>query len=141
MKLYNGKEVTFNFASIDVDAGLGDDVFVRIEKINGGRFTAKAGVDGEVTRSLNGDNIHRVTLTLQQTSKFNDALSAVHLLDVQEDGAGVAPLMVRDRKGTDLFTEPEAFIEMLPDQEKAREAGEVEWRFLCPDPKRFVGGN
>lgn len=141
MRIYSANEVTFNFLGLSIESGRGDDEFVRIEKEEDA-FTAKAGIDGEVTRSESKNNIHRVTVTLMQSSKGNDLLSAIHNGDIKiPGGSGVGPAMVRDRQGTSICVDPEAFITKFPDQSFSKEAGTVEWVFIFPNPERFVGGN
>lgn len=141
LKVYSASEVTFSFSGIPIDSGRGDDEFVAIAKAED-TFTYKAGVDGEGTRSESKNSYHTVTLTLMKTSKGNDVLSAIHNGDIAvAGGAGVAPILVRDRQGTQLFTSPEAWITKVPDVSYGKEAGTVQWVFGVHQPINFVGGN
>lgn len=140
-KNYSAADVTVNFGAINIESGRGDDEFVSIEQ-DEENFTYKAGVDGEGTRSETKNRKTRVTLTLMQTSAANDLLSAVHELDKKTSGgAGVVPLIVRDRSGTQVFTSAEAWIVKPPDQKYAKEAGTRVWLIDCHDPQRFDGGH
>lgn len=141
LKIYSGNGVSFSFAGIDIADGKGVDAFCRIEKLDP-KYTLRAGIDGQATRSESGNNIHRVTLIVQQTADVNDKLSAIHATDLAvQNGAGVGPLQVRDRNGRSRLNDAQAFIEKYPDQDFENEAKDLEWVFLCPDPDRVVGGN
>jgi hypothetical protein len=140
-KRYSGSEVSVSVSGIPINSGRGDGEFVRIEKPDP-TFLVKAGVDGEATFYDSRKNIHRVTLTVMQTSDANDILSALHNGDrLSPAGVGIVPLMVKDGLGRSVFVEAEARIEKLPDEAMAEEPGTLEWVFLCPNPQRHVGGN
>ncbi len=77
-----------------------------------------------------------------KTSNGNDILSAIHNGDMAiAGGAGVAPILVRDRQGTQLFTSPEAWITKIPDVSYGKETNTVQWVFGVHNPINFVGGN
>lgn len=140
-KIWSVNGISANFASVDLADGKGKDTFVRIEKVNE-RFTVVQGLDGSSTYAENAGNLHRVTVILLQSADANDKLSAIHATDQAiANGAGVGVLMIRDRNGRTVLTEPFARIEKSPDQEFGAEPGDLEWVFLCPNPQRFVGGN
>lgn len=139
--VYSADEVTVNFSGIPIESGRGEDEFVTIEQQEDS-FTYKAGVDGEGTRSENKNTYTVVTLTIGQTSSANDLLSAIHELDKKvAGGSGIAPIMIRDRAGTQLFASAEAWIIKPPDQKYARESGERVWTFGVHAPERFDGGH
>lgn len=141
MKVYSAAEVTCIFASIPIDGGRGDDEFVSIAKAEE-TFTYKAGVDGEGTRSESKNNYHTVTITLMRTSAANALLCAIYLGDVTiPGGAGIAPILVRDRQGLSVFAAAEAWITKLPDNVYAKEANTIAWVIGVHDPKNFIGGN
>jgi hypothetical protein len=141
MKIRSANAVSFIYAGISVESGKGADIFCKIEPL-GERFVTVVGIDSEVTRGETGDGRHRVTLTIQGSSESNALLSAIHILDIKaRNGAGVAPLMIKDQNGLDLVIDPEAFIEKWPTVEWKKEPGENEWSFMCPNPEIFIGGN
>lgn len=141
LKIYSANEITVNFAFLPIDSGRGDDEFAAISQVED-RFTYKAGVDGEGTRSENRNNLHRVVLTLMRTSKGNAYLSAIHTGDIAiPGGSGVAPILIRDRQGTSLFSSAEAWIVKWPDNTYAKEANTVQWTLDVHDPINFIGGN
>lgn len=142
-KVYSANEVSVIFSGIPIDSGRGDDEFVAITQPED-TFTEKAGVDGEVTRSENrgASKIRRITLTLMRTSRGNAALSVIHNLDLKTPGgAGIAPLMIRDRQGASLFVAAEAWIVKFPDDVYAKEAGTVQWVIAAASPEQVIGGN
>lgn len=141
LKVYSAAEITFNFSGIPIDSGRGDDEFVEIAK-GEDTYTYKAGVDGEGTRSESKNSYHKVTLTLMRTSQGNAILSAIHNGDMAiPGGAGVAPILIRDRQGASVFTAAEAWIIKIPDNTYSKEANTVKWEFGVHAPINFVGGN
>ncbi len=141
LKVYSASQVTFNFAGIPVDNGLGSDEFCEISKTED-VFTYKAGIDGEGTRSESKNSHHKVTLTLMQSSSMNAVLSLIHSGDMKvAGGLGIAPLLIRDRQGTTLFASAQAWIVKVPDWKAAKEGSEVKWVFDVHDPQYLVGGN
>lgn len=141
LKVYSAAEVTVNFSGIPIDAGRGDDEFAGITKAEDS-FTYKAGVDGEGTRSENKNSYHIVTITLMRTSKSNAVLCAIHNGDIAvPGGAGIAPILIRDRQGLSVFTAAEAWITKLPDNVYSKEANTIAWVFGVHAPLNFIGGN
>lgn len=139
--VYSADEVTVNFSGINIESGRGEDEFVEIEQEQD-TFTYKAGVDGEGTRSENKNTVTKITLTLSYTSASNDLLSAIHELDKKvAGGSGIAPIMIRDRLGTQLFASAEAWIIKPPMTKLARHSGERKWVFHAHQPQRFDGGH
>lgn len=140
-KVYSANEITCIVGGIPLDSGRGDDEFIAIAKVED-TYTAKAGVDGEVTFSESKNNLHTVTITLMQTSSGNALLSALHTGDIKTaGGAGIVPIAIRDEQGRDLFIAAESRITKFPDQSYSKEAGTVQWALLVPNPERFVGGH
>ena len=141
VKIYDASEVTITFGGVEIESGFDDGEFCRIEQQEDG-FITKVGTDGQVTRSKSNNRSTIVTLLLMQTSDGNDVLSAAHLLDLNNaNGAGIAPLFIRDRTGRQIFTEPKAWVKKWTDVSFAREASAREWQLDCPSPERFDGGN
>lgn len=140
-KVYSANEISCIVGAFPIDSGRGDDEFISITKEDD-TFTVKTGVDGEATFSQSGSNVHRVNITLMQSSDGNAVLSAIHVGDLKvAGGAGIVPLMVRDKQGRDLFVASEARIVKWPDVSYSKEVGTVTWQLLCPNPERFIGGS
>lgn len=82
--------------------GTADGTFVEIEPVGDG-VVSEAGAYGEVARAISLDTRHTITLTLQQTSRSNDVLSAIHDRDRITGGDGAVPITVTDLRGSTLF--------------------------------------
>jgi hypothetical protein len=141
MKVYSANEISCLVGGVPIDSGRGDDEFISIDKPDDS-FTYKAGVDGEGTRSENRNTYHVLTLTLMRTSRGNAVLTALHQADLNiAGGAGIAPVMVRDRQGASLFVAAEAWVIKFPTDVYAKEAGTVQWMLGVHAPLHVLGGN
>jgi hypothetical protein len=138
-KTYSANEVTCLVGLINIDSGRGDDTFIKISQKTK-RFSSKAGIDGEVTRSESKDDTHVVEITLMQSSDGNAVLSAMHLID-RATRQGIVPIMIKDRQGNSVFGSLEAWITGWPDREYKKEVDTVTWEFEVANPDRFEGGN
>lgn len=135
---YDAGQVAIAFGP-NLLSGTAEGSFVTASRNNPG-FTVYEGADGEVARAANRSKTGTVKVKLASTSKSNDVLSAIYLLDEASPGAGVLPLMVKDGTGTSRAAARSAWIAKMPDLEKARTIGEVEWEFGCKGLMIFVGG-
>lgn len=141
LKVYDADQVTFIFAAIPIDSGYADGEFIRITKTNPD-FTTKEGTDGQVTRSKTNSGHHVIKLTLMQSSSGNALLSALRNIDLAaSNGAGVGPILIRDRSGTSLYAASKAWIAAPPEVVFSREAEAREWTIECADFARLDGGN
>jgi len=141
IKVYDANEVTVNFATRPIESGFDDGEFCRIEQDNAS-FGAKQGTDGQVTRFKTNQDLTTVTIILMQSAEGNAILSALLNADLlASNGAGVAPILIRDRQGKSAFASPEAWITGPPKVAYGREPGAREWTIQCANPKRFDGGN
>ncbi len=141
VKIYDANQVTVTFAALLIDSGYADGDFVKIEQ-DSDDFTDVVGTDGEVTRSKTNDRRITVTLSLMQTSSGNSALTAINQLDRSKpNGAGIAPLMIRDKSGTALYVASKAWISKPPDVSFGKEAGPREWKLRAVLDERVDGGS
>jgi hypothetical protein len=141
MKVYDANEVTINFATRAIESGYDDGEFCTIEQQEKS-FGVKQGTDGQATRYKTNQSVTIVTLKLMQTSEGNAILSGILNGDLLgTNGAGVAPILIRDRQGLSVFAAPEAWIEGPPKASYAREPNAREWTICVPNPTRFDGGN
>lgn len=82
--------------------GPGPETFVTIEEVSDG-ITSESGAYGDVARVVSTDTRHDITITLQQTSRSNDFLSALYARDRATGGDGTFPITVTDLRGGTLF--------------------------------------
>lgn len=130
-------DVLFSLAPID---GFATDSLVSIEA-DEQDFTIVKGVKGDISRSKNLGVTFLVTIMLMSTSRSNAFLSAIRALDgASAGGAGVAPILIRDRNGTSLFESDKAWIEQAPTVTRGKEAAPQEWKIRVIDATLFEGG-
>ena len=140
LRTYDPSQVTIVFAGIPI-SGFADGTFVSVEQ-NEDSFTLQVGTDGEGTRSKTNNRSGRVTLTLMQSSAANDALAAVHSLDVlSPSGDGIFPLLIKDNSGRSLFGADTAWIVKPPTGEFGREVTSREWIIETDHLIQSHGGN
>lgn len=140
-KVYDLNEVTCNFGGLPVESGFGDGEVIQIEQLEPD-FVTKVGADGSVTRSKTNKRLTKVTIVLQQTSPGNAILSVLNNIDrLASNGAGVVPILIRDRQGLSLFAGAQAWIEGPPKAAYGGESTDREWIIMVAFPERFDGGN
>lgn len=139
VRTFDAKRVVIVIGSHLV-SGYAEDTFISIEPTGEGT-QATAGADGEVGRSLSNNPLHRVALTLQQTSQSNDFLSQLFRRDRASGGGGIVPLEVRDLRGTTMFAASQAWIVNLPTVEFGSTIADREWTIDCVATDAFIGGN
>jgi len=141
LKVYDANEVTVNVAGLPIESGFDDGEFVRIEQ-ESEDFIDKVGTDGEVTRSKTNDRRATVSILLMQSSDGNALLSGLNNIDrLAGNGAGVGPLLIRDRQGLALYAAAECWISKPPDVSFDREPTAREWTLRVASLERFDGGN
>lgn len=121
-------------------SGFAEDTFVKIEQLGDG-VVSTAGADGEVARAISADRRCKVTVTLQQSSRGNDVLSALAQADRLSGGDGMFPVAIADLRGTTVFAASEAWVVKMPDAEFGAEVGTREWTLETTAAEYFVGGN
>jgi hypothetical protein len=97
------------------------------------------GISGETARSRNHNESGTVTLTLLATSPENDILSNAVALD-KVTATAIGPLFIKEKNGTTVLHAPEAYIQKMPDMERAKEVGTVPWVIFCPRMELHLGG-
>ena len=138
--VYDADEVTVSLNGIPL-SGYADGAFCRIAR-ESDAFSDVAGTDGEVARSKTNDRRATISILLLQTSKSNDVLSALAILDENTPGGkGVGVFLLRDRQGTTLHLGPSTWISKPADSEFGREAGTREWTLRCANLQSFIGSN
>lgn len=127
---------------IMITSGYADGEYLTLEQMSAD-FEEIVGTDGEVTRSMTNDRRAKIVVKLMQTSSGNAALSALNNTDrsLPGNGAGVGPMLIRDRNGNSLYTASQCWIAKPPDVKLDRKATSREWELHCADLTRLDGGN
>lgn len=140
LSTYDPDDVTLVFFGIPI-SGYADGTFVSVE-FNEDSFTLAVGTDGDACRAKTSNGSGRATLTLMQSSKTNDALSAVHALDIlTPSGDGIGPFLMKDNSGTTLYAAEKAWIVKPPTTVFSREVESREWILESDKMVAHVGGN
>jgi hypothetical protein len=141
-KIYDLNEVSLVFLGVPIEGGFGEGGAIKIEQLTPD-FVTKEGVDGAVARSKTNKRLTKITVTLLQTSPGNAILSTFSNIDrAASNGAGVGPILIRDRQGLSILAGPEAWLEGPPATvEYTAEATDREWIILANKVERFDGGN
>lgn len=141
VKIYDLDQVSCNFMGAPIESGFGEGAAIKIEKADPS-FTTKQGADGSIVRSKTGKKLYKITITLLQTAAGNQVLSAINQADeAASNGAGVGPLLIRDRQGTSLHHFSKAWIEQPPAVEYNAEATNREWVLAGEASIANVGSN
>ena len=131
------------FGDILIDDGRADPFFQI--SAQGPAYTVEGpGTDGHVARNATNNNLYTVTITLKGTSQHNQELSALHIVDRQAfNGAGVAPLLIKDVTGATLIATDRAWITQMAEQSLGVNKPDVAWEFTAYiEPGGFIlGGN
>lgn len=137
-RTYDPGEHLCSFLAVPLSAW-GTDTFIMASRAEDA-FSMTVGAGGEVARNRNRNRTGSVTVTLLASSPENDLLSAIAVAD-ELRGEGVGPLFVKDRLGTTLVHAENAWIRKMPDLERAKETGQIEWVFDCAVLDVFIGGS
>lgn len=136
---------TYDFSQVNVIlggvpvTGFADGSSVTVE-FDEQQFTKVTGSDGLTTRSKTNNYAGNVTLTLQQTSKSNDALGVLWNAD-RLNNNGVVPLLIKDNSGRTLWTAKNAWIQQMPSQDFGKESTDRAWVLDCDALIGNPGGN
>lgn len=138
MKTYDPSAVDVIFGGLTI-TGFAEDI-AEIDSAEEG-YSTVVGADGIVTRVKNENTMCRVIFKLAQYSESNALLTAMYHVDrAAPGGAGVVPILIRDKNGTSLFASDKAWIVKLPPETYGKTATAREWLIDVADAKRFVGG-
>lgn len=139
-KTFNAKEVTLTIGGRVLSSGFADGDFVKVAMDNDD-WAAKAGADGEVTRSKVNNPLATGSIFLMQTSDGNDVLSQIRSADLAApNGAGVGQFLMRDQFGRSVVR-GQCWVMKPPDQARGREAGTNEWKIQIVVDEYFAGGS
>ena len=138
VKSYNPVDVQVIINGIIVE-GYAKDTFVVVAR-NNDSWALKVGASGEGVRGKSNDKSGTFTVTLLQSSKSNDALSAMAILD-EASGDGVGSCLVKDNSGTTLHQCETGWLKKPADSEHGGEPGDREWVVETEKLLMFDGGN
>lgn len=137
---YNPDRITMILGKIIID-GFADGQFVEVE-MNNDAYALTMGTDGDGTRAKSNDRSGTVTFNLMMSSDKNDALSALHNLDLNSPGGdGVVPLLIKDLEGRTLITAERAWIRRFPTVTYDRGTTTRDWVIESDHIIQFQGGN
>ncbi len=135
---YSPDLVIVSFDGIMIN-GFANDTFVEVERDEDG-FMKYTGSLGDVARSRNLNRGGKVTLTLMAVAPVNDLLAEASLLD-EENGNIYGVLQVKDLSGNVRVHSDIAWIQKIPNVERGKESGTVQWVFDCAELTIVQGGN
>lgn len=114
--------------------GFADGDYVSV-KMNKERNSLVVGADGEGARIKLYDNSAQITITLMQTSKANEVLSAY----AKSNSEFIFSLI--DQSGTTIVAAQHCWIREYPEVAFGTEAKERAWVLETDDCEMIVGGN
>lgn len=141
--IYDSNEVSTIIAGLPIEAGRGEEggTFVSIDFLSDA-FVDVVSLDGQCTRSKTNDDRADVVLTLMSSSPSNALLSALHNADkAAANGAGVGPLLIKDRQGSTIYSAKACWIVRIPKLDFGAKAVPVEWSIRVASLNAFIGGN
>lgn len=130
---YNFKEVNFIFGVRQIK-GFEEGSEIVAERSED-TFTAKADVDGNVTRSKSNNTMGTVTFSLSQFSELNKYLTAIMNLDERTGKGGILPLKITDKSNPNVenVIATQAWLTKPSNKSYGGEAGAREWVITCAD--------
>ncbi|MET0890794.1 MAG: phage protein [Stenotrophomonas maltophilia] len=139
VKTYDSSQVIVTCGP-HIITGYAEDTFIAVEEMGDG-ISSVVGANGEKARSMSQNRSLQITLTLLQTSKSNDALSALHSFDRASHGQGVFPFAVTDLTGRTVIADATSWVVKKPNSEFGATVGTREWVIeTSNDAVHHVGG-
>lgn len=129
---YNFNEVNFIFGTRQIK-GFEEGSEIVAERVED-TFSAKVGVDGNVTRSKSNNRMGTVTFSLDQFSPLNQYLMGIMNLD-ERTSLGVLPLKIVDKSNPneELCIATQAWITKPANKSFGAASGAREWVISCSD--------
>jgi hypothetical protein len=139
VKTYDSSQVIITFGP-HIITGYAEDTFISVEEMGDG-ISSVVGANGEKARSMSQNRSLQITLTLLQTSKSNDVLSAAAEFDRASHGQGALPMAITDLTGRTLIADPSSWVVKKPNSEFGATVGTREWTLeTSNDAIYHVGG-
>lgn len=136
---YSPSDVSFKLYGIFEVQGFAAGSFINIRK-QGSRFSTAVGAQGDVARVHNSNDVYQVTLSLAQSSFWNQILIAIHELD-ESSLVGKFPLTISDGSGDSIFISSVAWIDNVPDVTYSQGMETRDWSFTCSAMNFSLAGN
>lgn len=136
---YSPSDVSIKlYGMFDID-GFASDSMITINKATS-TFATETGAQGDSARIHRPSTIYKVTLSLAQSSQWNQLLTAIHSLD---DVTLVAkfPLLITDGSGDSLFLAGTSWIDSYPDVSYSNGMEVRTWSFTCTEMVYNLAGN
>lgn len=134
---FDPKLVVLNFAGVTF-VQLAKGTFIEVD-YDSDAFSDDVAATGEVVRIASADLRGTVKATLDMGSPTNDALSNLAITD-RLTGLATGPMLLKDVRGTSLFTAATAWIKKIPAKPFATENAHNVWEIRCAVLRAFVGG-
>jgi|SRR5687767_14594849 hypothetical protein len=140
-KTYNSKQVTLSWGPYDLTlAALATGEFVNVNP-SARRAAMSPLLGGGGVVNMQNDTTGTVTVTLTAAGDVNDQLSEV-LQEQLDSGIPEAhSLLVKDHSGRTVVACDKSILDGWPQISYTETVPTVQWVFLCPDLKMFVGGS
>jgi len=136
---YSPSDVSFKLYGMFEVQGFAAGSFISIKK-HGTRFSTAVGAQGDVARVHNSNDVYQVTLSLAQSSFWNQILIAIHELD-ESSLVGKFPLTISDGSGDSFFVSSVSWIDNVPDVNYSNGMEVRDWSFTCSSMSFNLGGN
>jgi hypothetical protein len=143
LAIYESRAVDVIFGGIPLADGRADPFF-SIAPQGPAYVVEGPGADGMITRCGTNNNLYTVTITLKGSSEEHAKLSALHIADrIATNGAGVAPLLVKDSNGSTLIATDRCWIATFNELAFGVTRPDVAWELhAIIEPAGFIlGGN
>ncbi|QEP53212.1 putative tail tube protein [Acinetobacter phage BS46] len=105
-------------------------------------WTETVGIDGRTTRTHRLDKTYRATISLDQTSRSNDVLSAIARFDEQDLTGiqGIFTCTITDKSGRSYIYSSECFVKKPQTQEFGSSTSTREWMIVLAGSDSWIGG-
>jgi hypothetical protein len=137
-KTYDPQKVKLSLGG-QIASGYVDGTFISVER-DEDSWTKVVGADGEVSRAKSANTAATLTLTLAQTSPFNDILSALAAAD-EVNSAGVFPVILKDNGGNTVISSGAGWVKKPPVAAFSKTVEGREWVIDLGKTVFFAGGN
>jgi len=138
LKTFDPKQ-TVMIVGTKIISGFADGSYIKLIR-NEPMFALKVGVDGEGTRAKSNNKSGRYEITLNQSSRSNDDLSAYAAAD-ELDNSGAVPVLLKDGSGRMIASSLTGWVQKYPDVELAKESTMRTWIIESDEILIFIGGN
>lgn len=106
-------------------------------------WTETVGIDGDTTRTHRLDETYRATISLDQTSKSNDVLSAIARYDKQDVTGlgGIFTCTITDKSGRSYVYSSQCFLKKPTTQGFTNATTTREWMIVLAWSESWIGGS